>query len=42
MSKQRLPYIDIAKGILILLMIWYHTPPAIERNIEGCHPIMGG
>lgn len=42
MTKQRLPYIDIAKGILILLMIWYHTSPAIDRNIEGCNPMIGG
>lgn len=42
MTKQRLTYIDTAKGLLILLMIWYHTPPAVARFVEGCNPYMGG
>lgn len=41
MTKQRLTYIDTAKGLLILLMIWYHTPPAVARFVEGCNPYMG-
>lgn len=39
--KQRLAYIDTTKGLLILLMIWYHTPPAVQKNVELCNPYMG-
>lgn len=41
-KQQRLTYIDTAKGLLILLMIWYHTPPAVAIYVEGCNPYMGG
>lgn len=42
MSNKRLTYIDSAKGILILLMIWFHVTYAVEKNVDGCNPIMRG
>ncbi len=44
MEKQkRLTYIDIAKGLLILLVILYHVSPFMKSSLEGAYviPIIG-
>lgn len=38
--NQRLQYIDIAKGLLVCLVILYHTPAAIIRYCDNCNPVV--
>ena len=39
MSRQRIAWIDFAKGIAILTVVWEHTDFSIIRSVLGCFNI---
>ena len=40
-KTERLPFVDVAKGILTILVIIYHIPPSMTLNTVNCNSIIG-
>ena len=40
-ETERLPFVDVAKGILTILVIIYHIPPSMTLNTVNCNSIIG-